>query len=139
MTATAVQCSLKDWAALISAVAWPTILADGLLYFRVTLKGLISRITTAKGPGFELSALAESTKTTTEALLPADSDFDKIEDFLDWNKVAAEVRNWAAKHRAQNPSDMGPNNFRRFLFDAGLPGGQALALEWETDGTLKYK
>src|SRR6202023_2973648 len=51
----------------------------------------------------------------------------------------AEVRNWAAKHRAQNPSDMGPNNFRRFLFDAGLPGGQAVALEWETDGTLKYK
>jgi hypothetical protein len=53
MTATAAQCSLKDWAALISAVAWPTILAGGLLYFRVTLKSLISRITTAKGPVFE--------------------------------------------------------------------------------------
>ncbi|SIO56261.1 hypothetical protein SAMN05443247_08239 [Bradyrhizobium erythrophlei] len=133
------HCYLKDWAALISAVAWPTILAVALFYFREPLRDLLLRVTNTKVLGFELTALAASTKTTTESLAPPGSGFDKIKDLLDWNKVAAEVRHWAAIQRAPNPSDMGPENFKRFLYDIGLPGGQAVELEREPDGTLKYK
>jgi hypothetical protein len=117
----------------------PTILAVSLFYFRESLKSLLLRITATKFLGLELTALAQSTKIKTETLLSTDADFDKIENLLDWNKVAAKVREWAAEHGAANPSDMGPDNFRRFLHDVGLPGGAELELEREPDGTLKCK
>ncbi|WLA53190.1 hypothetical protein [Bradyrhizobium diazoefficiens] len=133
------HCNLKDWAALISAIAWPTIVAAVLFYFKEQLRDLLSRVTNTKLFGIELTALAASTKATSASLALPGSGFDKIKDLLDWNKVAAEVRRWAAMQRAPNPSDMGPENFKRFLYDMGLPGGQAVELEREPDGSLKYK
>jgi hypothetical protein len=139
MGAAAQSCSLKDWAALISALTWPSLVAFSLVYFRSTLTTWVSTVTNADVLGFKLTRLAETTKTTTEALLSTDDDFDKIQHLLDWNKVAAEVRRWASEKKARNPSDMGVNNFRRFLFDTGLPGGKKNDLQWESDGTLKYQ
>jgi hypothetical protein len=143
MGTAAQACTLRDWAALISAAAWPGLIVFVFIFFRTTLAELLSRISTAKALGgeveFRLTRLAETTKTTTEALLSTDADFDRIRGLLDWNKVGGEVMKWASEHKALNPADMGLNNFRRFLFDTGLPGGQSVTLEWEPNGTLKYQ
>jgi hypothetical protein len=139
MATTAQACTVKDWAALISAVAWPVLIVFVLVFFKPALTSLLSRVTNAEVLGIKLTSLGETTKTTTEALLSTDADFERIRGWLDWNKVGAEVMKWASEHKARNPADMGLNNFRRFLFDAGLPGGQSVKLEWEPDGTLKHQ
>jgi hypothetical protein len=139
MGTAAQACTLKDWAALISAIAWPGLIVFVLVFFRAALINWISSVTNAELMGVKLTRLAETTKTTTEALLDTDAGFDRIQHLLDWNKVGAEVRRWASEHKAPNPADMGLSNFRRFLFDVGLPGGQKVELQHEPDGTLKYQ
>jgi hypothetical protein len=139
MGTAAQACTLKEWAALISAVAWPVLIAFVLVFFKSALASWLSRLTNAELLGVKLTSLAETTKTTTEALLSTDAAFDRIRNLLDWNKVGAEVMKWAAEHKASNPADMGLNNFRRFLFDVGLPGGQSVELKWEPNGILKYQ
>jgi hypothetical protein len=127
------MCTLKDWAALVNAVCWPLIVALALLLFKTDLVGWVKGITNVEGWGFKFT-LAEATRTTATALSSTATDFDRISPLLDWNKVGAEVRKWAARNDAPNPADMGPENFRRFLFDIGLPGGQPTDLKWVGEG-----
>jgi hypothetical protein len=132
-------CTLKDWAALASALLWPFVLIFALILFRTTLEKWVTGITNAEVMGVKLTRLAETTKITATALIETDDAFDKIQPLLDWNRVGAEVTRWAREHNAPNPADMGINNFRRFLFDTGLPGGRDIKLETNKDGTLKYQ
>ena len=126
------MCTLKDWAALASAILWPLIV--GLALFKIDFGNWVTGITNAEGWGFKLTRLAESTKATATALSSTSEDFDRIAPLLDWNKVGAEVRKWAARNDAPNPADMGPENFKRFLFDIGLPGGRQTDLRWQGEG-----
>jgi hypothetical protein len=119
-------CTLKDWAALVSAVSWPVIV--GILLFTIDVRHWVERITSGKFWEFEFK------RDISTALTSASSDFDRIAWLLDWNKVAPEVRKWAARNDASNPADMGPENFKRFLFDIGLPGGRQTELKWEGVG-----
>lgn len=53
------------------------------------------------------------------------------------NLDALRVQDWAAQHNAQNPFDLGSQNFQRCLFDLGLKGGVKHDLAYNDDGTLK--
>jgi hypothetical protein len=120
------MCTLKDWAALASAVLWPLIV--GFVVFKIDLRNWVERITSGKIWEFEFK------RDIATALSSTSSDFERIAWLLDWNKVGAEVRKWAARNDAPNPGDMGPENFKRFLFDIGLPGGRQVDLKWEGVG-----
>lgn len=86
---------------------------------------------------------AAETISTTRSLKENENDafqvdFGKIHDLIDWDRVRAKVIEWASKHNALDPFDMGPSNYQKCLFDLGL-GGKDNKLEWEQDGHLKYR
>ena len=129
------MCTLKDWAALVSAILWPVTV--GIAIFKLDLANWVKGITAVEAWGGKVTRdvrLGEVTKATATALSSTAADFDRIAPLLDWSAVAAEVRKWAARNDAPNPSDMGPENFKRFLFDIGLPGGVKTELKWEAEG-----
>src|ERR1700757_2883861 len=49
-------CTLKDWAALISAVAWPFLIAFVLVFFKTALASWLSRVTNAELLGVKLTS-----------------------------------------------------------------------------------
>ena len=130
------MCTLRDWAALVSALLWPAVV--GMAVVKLDLANWVKGISAVEAWGGKVTRdtrLGEVTKATATALSSTEADFDRIAPLLDWSAVAAEVRKWAARNDAPNPSDMGPKNFRHFLFDIGLPGGQQMDLKWQGEGS----
>jgi hypothetical protein len=132
--------------ALLGSVLWPALLSWFLWYFREPIKEMFKNVKSAKFGGYELifdsvqSLQAELQKTNVVVGgLTEGSNRPEIVEAArkllkpPWQLVA----DWAQKHGADNPWDLGPRNWERCLFDLGY-GGRPNELAME-NGKLKYQ
>jgi hypothetical protein len=139
------EINLKDIAELVKAISWPLVAIYALLVLKKDLIEWFKGVTRAKVFGQEFERNAEGAKQIFEGAKRASNvTFGKgtaIPDskWLDWNRIGAAVTDWAIKNRAENPYDMGPQNFKKALFDLGIPGGEDAVLEWDERDKLRYK
>jgi hypothetical protein len=143
--------TLGEVAKVVRAVLWPLVSIVSILLFREPISYLIRRVSKIHTAVVDVEAnvavIKEAAGATTAILISdlrySDAQaFDKVDPWLDQEKTQEAIDKWAVSHSVKNPSDMGPKNFQKCLFDLGLPGGEDMELEYDGTGRrrrLKYQ
>jgi hypothetical protein len=131
---------------LLGLLVWPAVLFWSLWYFREPIKEVLKNVKSAKLGGIEV-VLGRVERLQTELQktnlvvggLTEDSNRPEIVQAAKQLLMPPGelVADWAQKHGADNPWDLGPRNWERCLFDLGY-GGKPQQLVMES-GKLKYQ
>jgi hypothetical protein len=132
---------------LLGSVVWPALLFWSLRYFHEPIKKMLENLKSAKGGGYEITFAERVMNLETDLQktnlvvvegLSKSSNPQIVEAASKLRKPPGDlVADWAQKHGADNPWDLGPRNWERCLWDLGY-GGKPNELVTE-NGKLKYQ